>query len=59
MWGIQLAVVYIMAIQPFPLSPPSLLHSVQSLRDTRNLLQKVGIQDAQQFVEDNPHPRLW
>ena len=32
---------------------------VQSLRDTRDLLQKVGINDAFQFIEDNPHPRLW
>lgn len=31
----------------------------QSLRDTRDLLEKIGLQDAQQFVEDNPHPRLW
>ena len=31
----------------------------QSLRDTRDLLEKVGIADAQQFIEDNPHPRLW
>lgn len=31
----------------------------QSLRDTRDLLEKVGINDAQQFIEDNPHPRLW
>ncbi len=32
---------------------------MQSLRDTRDLLEKVGIEDAQQFIEDNPHPRLW
>lgn len=32
---------------------------IKSLRDTRNLLEKVGLQDAQQFIEDNPHPRLW
>ena len=31
----------------------------QSLRDTRDLLEKIGINDAQQFIEDNPHPRLW
>ena len=31
----------------------------QSLRDTRELLRKVGIVDAYQFIEDNPHPRLW
>ena len=32
---------------------------VKSLRDTRDLLEKVGVKDAAQFVEDNPHPRLW
>ncbi|XP_071854382.1 WD repeat-containing protein 35-like isoform X2 [Apostichopus japonicus] len=32
---------------------------IKSLRDTRDLLEKVGIEDAAQFIEDNPHPRLW
>lgn len=32
---------------------------IKSLRDTRNLLDKVGIEDAATFIEDNPHPRLW
>lgn len=32
---------------------------VKSLRDTDDLLQHVGLEDAKQFVEDNPHPRLW
>ena len=32
---------------------------IKSLRDTRELLDKVGIQDAYQFIEDNSHPRLW
>ena len=32
---------------------------VKSLRDTRDLLDKVGIQDAAAFIEENPHPRLW
>ncbi|XP_050408389.2 WD repeat-containing protein 35 [Patella vulgata] len=32
---------------------------IKSLRDTADLLEKVGIQDAQQFIEENPHPRLW
>lgn len=31
----------------------------KSLRDTRDLLAAVPIQEAYQFVEDNPHPRLW
>lgn len=32
---------------------------VKSLRDTRDLLEKVGIKDALSFIEENPHPRLW
>jgi WD repeat-containing protein 35 len=31
----------------------------KSLRDTRELLASVPISEAYQFVEDNPHPRLW
>ncbi|XP_013413466.1 WD repeat-containing protein 35-like [Lingula anatina] len=38
----------------------NILHlEIKSLRDSRDLLEKVGIEDAQQFIEDNPHPRLW
>uniref|UniRef100_H2ZPD4 WD repeat-containing protein 35 n=1 Tax=Ciona savignyi TaxID=51511 RepID=H2ZPD4_CIOSA len=32
---------------------------VKSLRDTRTLIRTVGMKDAAQFVDDNPHPRLW
>lgn len=32
---------------------------VKSLRDTEELLTHVGIAEAKQFIEDNPHPRLW
>ena len=32
---------------------------VKSLRDTRDLLEKVGLKDALSFIEENPHPRLW
>ncbi|PSN48259.1 WD repeat-containing protein 35, partial [Blattella germanica] len=32
---------------------------VKSLRDTRDLLDKVGISEATTFIEENPHPRLW
>ncbi|CAE1311718.1 WDR35 [Acanthosepion pharaonis] len=32
---------------------------IKALRDTRGLLEKVGIEEAQKFIEDNPHPRLW
>jgi len=30
----------------------------KSLRDTRQLLEKVGIGEAIKFINDNPHPRL-
>ncbi|CAH0392141.1 unnamed protein product [Bemisia tabaci] len=32
---------------------------VKCLRDTRELLEKVGIKEASVFIEENPHPRLW
>ncbi|XP_063218863.1 WD repeat-containing protein 35 isoform X3 [Bacillus rossius redtenbacheri] len=32
---------------------------VKSLRDTRELLSKVGVAEATSFVEENFHPRLW
>eukprot|EP00053_Salpingoeca_punica_P010039 m.90373 g.90373 ORF g.90373 m.90373 type:complete len:1153 (-) comp15261_c1_seq1:288-3746(-) len=32
---------------------------IKSLRDTRVLLEGVGIDDTYAFVEQNPHPRLW
>ncbi|XP_064480178.1 WD repeat-containing protein 35-like [Ornithodoros turicata] len=42
---------------------PSLEHicnlEVKTLRDSRDLISKVGIEEAIQFIEDNSHPRLW
>lgn len=32
---------------------------VKSLRDTKQLLENVSIEEAKKFIEDNPHPRLW
>ncbi|XP_049867805.1 WD repeat-containing protein 35 [Pectinophora gossypiella] len=32
---------------------------VKSLRDTRQLIEKVGLKDAENFIKDNPHPQLW
>ncbi|KAF4527968.1 hypothetical protein B566_EDAN014960 [Ephemera danica] len=43
-----------------PLGPQHLLQlEVKSLRDTRELLAKVGLAEASAFIEENPHPRLW
>jgi len=36
-----------------------IVHPTKSLRDTRDLLNSVPISEAFQFIEDNPHPRLW
>ncbi|XP_055386233.1 WD repeat-containing protein 35 [Condylostylus longicornis] len=44
-------------------TPNPVVHIVQlrikSLRDTEDLLLHVGVPEAKQFIEDNPHPRLW
>lgn len=32
---------------------------VKSLRDTEELLSHVGVVETKQFIEENPHPRLW
>lgn len=29
------------------------------LRDTRSLIDTASLSDAYQFVEENPHPRMW
>jgi WD repeat-containing protein 35 len=31
----------------------------KSLRDTRELLDKINLQEATQFIEQNPHQKLW
>lgn len=31
----------------------------KSLRETRDILEKVELQEATQFIERNPHRRLW
>ncbi|XP_066091676.1 WD repeat-containing protein 35 isoform X1 [Saccopteryx bilineata] len=43
----------------FPNKGYILNFEIRSLRDSRALIEKVGIKDASQFIEDNPHPRLW
>nr|CAD7597371.1 unnamed protein product [Timema genevievae] len=42
-----------------PLAEHILDLEVKSLRDTRDLLVKVGISEATAFVEEHFHPRLW
>lgn len=36
-----------------------IVHETKTLRETRELLEKVGIADAASFIENAPHPRLW
>jgi hypothetical protein len=31
----------------------------QALKDIRALIEKDAINEAVQFAEENPHPRLW
>ncbi len=31
----------------------------KSLRDTRQLLDKINLGEATQYIEKNSHPRLW
>lgn len=35
------------------------LYDAKSLRDTRDLLTTVSLKEAVEFVEQNPHKRLW
>jgi WD repeat-containing protein 35 len=45
-----------------PLNPESdsvLSVETRALRDTRRIIDSVGVRDAFSFVESNPHPRLW
>mmetsp|Transcript_1346 Transcript_1346/g.3417 ORF Transcript_1346/g.3417 Transcript_1346/m.3417 type:complete len:1179 (-) Transcript_1346:299-3835(-) len=49
-------------IMAFPESPDldfMVDFETKSLRDTRDIIGKVGLADASQFVEENAHPRLW
>ncbi|XP_014672750.1 PREDICTED: WD repeat-containing protein 35-like [Priapulus caudatus] len=32
---------------------------IKALRDSRDLLEKVGTDEALKFIEEKPHPRLW
>lgn len=42
-----------------PVKEQVLMFDTKSLRDTRELLASTPLQEAYQFVHDNPHPRLW
>eukprot|EP01012_Entosiphon_sulcatum_P034864 TRINITY_DN4426_c0_g1_i1.p1 TRINITY_DN4426_c0_g1~~TRINITY_DN4426_c0_g1_i1.p1 ORF type:complete len:1254 (+),score=336.39 TRINITY_DN4426_c0_g1_i1:198-3764(+) len=49
----------IMSEPDHPQKDYMVVFETKSLRDTRELLNSVSIQDAYAFIEDNPHPRLW
>ncbi|XP_056645450.1 WD repeat-containing protein 35-like [Diorhabda sublineata] len=42
-----------------PLKDHIIKIEMKSLRDTKQLLEIAGINEASQFVEENEHPRLW
>jgi WD repeat-containing protein 35 len=60
---LEIQAVLLDEIMESPERPTSKDHliklEVKSLRDTRQLLEKVGINEASLFIEENPHPRLW
>ncbi len=31
----------------------------RSLRDLREMVGKISLDDTKQYIQDNPHPRLW
>lgn len=35
------------------------VYDTKALRDTRELIEKLTLQDAIQFIEQNSHPKLW
>lgn len=35
------------------------VYEAKSLKDTREYLTSVNLKEAVEFVEKNPHPRLW
>ena len=34
-------------------------YDTKALRDTRELIEKLTLQDATQYIEQNSHPILW
>eukprot|EP00003_Mantamonas_plastica_P005395 TRINITY_DN1432_c0_g2_i2.p1 TRINITY_DN1432_c0_g2~~TRINITY_DN1432_c0_g2_i2.p1 ORF type:complete len:683 (-),score=224.60 TRINITY_DN1432_c0_g2_i2:311-2359(-) len=49
----------VMAMPQHPRKDHITKYETKSLRDTRELVQSVGLAKASQFIEDNPHPMLW
>ncbi|EFC45890.1 hypothetical protein NAEGRDRAFT_32701 [Naegleria gruberi] len=49
----------IMANPDNPDSDCAITYESRSLRDTKEIIRSVSLRDANEFVKDNPHPRLW
>ncbi|KAF0983873.1 hypothetical protein FDP41_007788 [Naegleria fowleri] len=49
----------IMANPDMPESDSVITYETRSLRDTKEIIRSVSLRDANEFVKDNPHPRLW
>ncbi|GAB1603121.1 repeat-containing 35-like isoform X2 [Argonauta hians] len=59
---LQIKVVLLENIMTFPQNPTKnfiMDIETKTLRDTRQLLNNVSLEEALHFIEKNPHPRLW
>jgi WD repeat-containing protein 35 len=59
---LQVKVIFLDEIMTRPESPTQtdiIEYDTKSLKDTRVLLEKVELNEATQFIELNPHQRLW
>ncbi|KAL9655556.1 hypothetical protein ABK040_002223 [Willaertia magna] len=49
----------VMSNPDVPGSDVVITYETRSLRDTKEIIKSVSIRDANEFVKQNPHPRLW
>ncbi|XP_052827196.1 WD repeat-containing protein 35 [Octopus bimaculoides] len=59
---LQIKTVLLENIMTYPQNPTKdfvIDIEIKSLRDTREMLTKVSLEEALHFIEKNPHPRLW
>ncbi|GKT34964.1 WD repeat protein 35 like protein, partial [Aduncisulcus paluster] len=60
--ALQTSVLLLDEIMKFPFYPDSesiVILEGKSLRDTKELLKSVSLEDTVSFVQSNPHPLLW
>ena len=59
---LKIKAVFMDDIMNNPDSPESdcvVTYETRALRDTKEIIKSVSIRDANEFVKDNSHPRLW